>query len=172
MTERRQQRIELAAYDGEPAPRATPVWVRGPRRVTGAQASMQRLWFNPCLHPTEPSRMFTRSTALTEMEAIEWAERGLVRLKDVSSGTRIQSHISFRHQFGTSLDHTLILAVREGVPEAWQAALRDGSALARHETRRIIASRIVRANALTLCNAAATQDYVAARPTGRPMAGA
>ena len=35
-----------------------------------------------------------------------------------------------------------------------------------------VASRIVRADALTLANAAATQDYVAARPTGRPLAGA
>ena len=35
-----------------------------------------------------------------------------------------------------------------------------------------LALSIVRADALTLCNAAATQDYVAARPTGRPMAGA
>ena len=35
-----------------------------------------------------------------------------------------------------------------------------------------IASSIVRADALTLCNAAATQDYVAARPTGRTTAGA
>ena len=81
--------------------------------------------------------MYARSTALTETEAIEWAARGLVRLKDVTSGARIQSHISFRQQFGTSLDHTLILAVREGVPEAWQVALRDGSALTRQDTHRI-----------------------------------
>ena len=36
-----------------------------------------------------------------------------------------------------TLDHTLLLAVREGMPEAWQAALRDGSAVARDETRRL-----------------------------------
>ena len=81
--------------------------------------------------------MCARSTAITEMEAIEWASRGLVRLKDVTSGTRgIQSHIAFRREFDT-LDHTLLLAVREGMPEAWQAALRDGSAVARDETRRL-----------------------------------
>ena len=49
MSQRMQQRIALAAYDGVPPPDTKPVWVQGMCKQTGEQVGEQRLWFNAAL---------------------------------------------------------------------------------------------------------------------------
>ena len=102
MSQRMQQRIALAAYDGVPPPDTKPVWVQGMCKQTGEQVGEQRLWFNAALRAAgSKSRMHDRSTMDTEAEAIAWAESGLVRWRDALNGTRIQGHGSFCFQYPT-----------------------------------------------------------------------
>ena len=126
MTPRRERRIELAQYDREEPPRAQPVWLHGMRELPGAFVGEQRLWFNCALAEQSDSRLYALSTVDTEREAIKWAEAGVVRVRDVLTGARIQSHVVFRGKH-PDLDHTLMHAVRGGLPQQWVTALRDGS---------------------------------------------
>ena len=82
---RRQNRAELAAYDGEPPPKITPIWQSGPHKITGAHVGHQRLFFHPAWGE--------KSNYFTEGVAIDWARAGLSRIKDVQSGTRLMGQI-------------------------------------------------------------------------------
>ena len=110
MTQRRQNAIDLAAYDGAPPPVAQRVWQIGAREdVTGAHVGEQRLWFNTTMHARDSghSHMFAPSDAASEREAVAWANQGLVRIRDVLAGMRIQSHSAFRARH-PDLDHGLM----------------------------------------------------------------
>ena len=71
--------------------------------------------------------MHQRSTYFTEDEAIAWATQGLVRLKDVLRGTRVQGPSSFRTQF-LMLNSSKVHDVSMQLPEEWGVALQDGTA--------------------------------------------
>ena len=85
-----------------------------------------RLWFNNCTIAAIPSRMHMPSTDETEKEAIEWAQAGLIRNKDVINGTRIQGTSAFRNNHPT-LDTSLIHATCTDMPEEYRIALEDGN---------------------------------------------
>ena len=89
----------------------------------------ERLWFNPSMDLSEASnsRMHARSTADTEREAILWAEKGVLRVRDIINGTRIMGHRSFKQQFPT-LDDSLVHTFRTDLPERWRHGLQDGTA--------------------------------------------
>ena len=124
-----QRRAALARYDGEPPPEPKPTWERGVCEATGAQVGEERLWFNPSMDLSEASnsRMHARSTADTEREAILWAEKGVLRVRDIINGTRIMGHRSFKQQFPT-LDDSLVHTFRTDLPERWRHGLQDGTA--------------------------------------------
>ena len=128
MTTRRQNAIELAAYDGVPPPQPQPQWRAGIRNLDGAGVGEQRLWFNTALHGHHPTRMHKISTMLTELEAVQWAQEGLVRVHDAMNGARVISRAAFHARYA-SLDAGLILEVHDSMPPEWPAALRDGTAV-------------------------------------------
>ena len=112
-------------YDGVPPPDTKPVWVPGMCNQTGEQVGEQRLWFNAALRAAgSESHMHQRSTMATEVEAIAWAESGLVRWRDALNGTRIQGQGSFRLQY-PQLDARLMLDVRNDMPRQWEQAVQD-----------------------------------------------
>ena len=96
MTPARCKRIELAKYDGVAPPVAQPIWKVGRARqdISGERVSQRRLWFEAAMQ--RRGDMHQRSTYFTEDEAIAWATQGLVRLKDVLRGTRVEGPSSFR----------------------------------------------------------------------------
>ena len=117
-----------ALFAGDPAPVPTITWRPGLRSLTGAQLAAQVLWFNCALHEEGPwSRMFAPGTWLAEREMIQWAEQGIVYLRDVMLGARIATRAEFSEQF-PMLDGTLIDHLHRSIPAEWHATLRDGSA--------------------------------------------
>ena len=66
----------------------------------------ERLWFNPSMDLSEASdsRMHARSTADTEREAVLWAEKGVVRVRDIINDTRIMGH-SKGHRIQTTVSY-------------------------------------------------------------------
>ena len=63
----------------------------------------------------------------TEREAVLWAEKGVVRVRDIINGTHIMGHRSFKQQF-PDLDDSLVHTFRTDLPARWQHGLRDGTA--------------------------------------------
>ena len=134
MTDRRQNRIELAKYDGEPPPVAKPVWKAGLRELSGACVGEQRLWFNATLLPdvrSSPACAYVHepSTWEAEKEAVAWSNEGLTRVCDVLDGTNVMGSSAFAARHGHLRQHALI-ALRCGMAgrcKQWAAALRDGT---------------------------------------------
>ena len=125
-------RHTLACYSGKYID-TQPVWKQQVREnITGVYVADMRLWFNNCTTAAAPSRMHMPSTDATEKEAIEWAEAGLIRNKDVMNGTRIQGTSAFRNKHPT-LDTSLIHATRTDMPEEYRIALEDGTHMSRAE---------------------------------------
>ena len=127
-----QSRHALAAYSGKSID-TQPVWKQQVREnITGVHVADMRLWFNNCTNAATPSRMHMPSTDETEKEAIEWAQAGLIRNKDVINGTRIQGTSAFRNKHPT-LDTSLIHATRTDMPEEYRIALEDGTHMSQAE---------------------------------------
>ena len=127
-----QSRHALAAYSGKSID-TQPVWKQQVREnITGVHVADMRLWFNNCTAAAVLSRMHMPSTYATEKEAIEWAQAGLIRNKDVINGTRIQGTSAFRNKHPT-LDTSLIHATRTDMPEEYRIAPEDGTHMSQAE---------------------------------------